>query len=62
MSAKLSGAVVQTRNQIAVAIEHFESVLKKTFEEVNRIHPRGVLIVGRSDALNQSSEGIVQLV
>lgn len=51
MSAALSGAVVQTRNQIAVAIDDFASVLGKTFDTVNRVHPKGVLVVGTASAL-----------
>lgn len=51
--SELSGGVVQTRNQIAVAIDHFESVIGKTYKEiVSRIHPKGVLIIGTSDSLN----------
>jgi hypothetical protein len=50
---ELSGGVVQTRNEIATAIEHFESVLGRTFKEVeSRIHPKGVLIIGTSTGLN----------
>ncbi len=52
MHADLSGGVVQTRNQIAVAIDHFESVLGKTFKEIeSRVHAKGVLIIGTSAGL-----------
>lgn len=51
---ELSGGVVQTRNEIAIAIEHFESVLGRTFKEVeSRVHPKGVLIIGSASDLNQ---------
>jgi hypothetical protein len=51
---ELSGGVVQTRNEIAIAIEHFESVLGKTFKEVeSRVHPKGVLIIGSASDLNE---------
>jgi hypothetical protein len=53
MHGDLTGGIVQTRNQIAVAIEDFESVLGRTLgPELNRIHPRGVLIIGKVDALS----------
>jgi hypothetical protein len=49
MHADLSGGVIQTRNQIAVAIDQFESVLGKTFKEIeSRVHAKGVLIIGTS--------------
>jgi hypothetical protein len=52
MSADLSGGVVQTRNQIAVAVDYFESVLARgDFGDLNRVHPKGVLIAGRTDGL-----------
>jgi antiviral defense system Shedu protein SduA len=50
---ELSGGVVQVRNEIATAIEYFESVLGKTYKEIeSRIHPKGVLIIGSSSGLN----------
>jgi hypothetical protein len=53
MHADLSGGVVQTRNQIAVAIDHFESVLGKTFKEIeSRVHAKGVLVIGTSAGLD----------
>jgi hypothetical protein len=42
MHTELSGAVVQVRNQIAVAVDQFEAVLGKSFQELsNRVHPKG---------------------
>lgn len=53
VSDQLSGAVIQTRNQISVAIEDFQSVLGKTFEDLNRVHPKGVLVAGVSESLSE---------
>jgi hypothetical protein len=55
MHAELSGGIVQVRNQIAVAAENFEAVLGKEngFEQLNRLHPKGVLIAGSLSGLNQ---------
>jgi hypothetical protein len=53
MHSDLSGSVVQVRNQIAVAVEDFRSVLGRSYEELSRIHPRGVLIIGTVATLNQ---------
>jgi Domain of unknown function (DUF4263) len=54
MHAELSGGVVQTRNQITVAIENFQTVLGDYYsEKINRIHPMGVLIIGSASTLSQ---------
>ncbi len=54
MHAELSGGIVQVRNQIAVAVEHFQSVLCKGYEDkINRVHPKGVLVIGTSAQLSQ---------
>jgi hypothetical protein len=53
MHAELSGGIVQVRNQITVAGENFESVLGKGFEQLNRLHPKGVLIAGTLAGLSQ---------
>jgi len=53
MHAELSGGIVQARNQIAVAVEDFQSVLGKGYEELNRVHPKGVLVIGSASALGQ---------
>lgn len=54
MHGDLSGSVVQTRNQISVAINSFESTLGPGFEhKINRVHPKGVLIIGSLDGLSQ---------
>jgi hypothetical protein len=54
MHTDLSGGVVQVRNQITVAVEHFQSVLGVGFQDkINRVHPKGVLIAGLLDGLNQ---------
>jgi len=54
MHSELSGGVVQTRNQISTAIESFEGVLGAGFEhKMNRVHPKGVLISGKLDGLNE---------
>ena len=50
---ELSGGVVQVRNEIAVAIDHFESTLGRTYKEIEtRVHPKGVLVIGSSLGLN----------
>ena len=50
----LSGAVFQIRNEIAVSIDYFESVLGKTYKKIeNRVHPKGVLIIGTSSGLSE---------
>lgn len=69
MHAELSGGIVQVRNQITVAGENFQSVLGKGFEQLNRIHPKGVLIAGtlsgldqrQRDSLNQFRYGLFSL-
>jgi len=54
MHSELSGAVVQVRNQIAVAVDQFEAVLGKSFQELSdRVHPKGVLITGMKAGLNK---------
>jgi hypothetical protein len=53
MHADLSGGVVQVRNQVAVAVEDFQSVLGKTYDELNRVHPKGVLVIGSALTLRQ---------
>lgn len=46
MHSDLSGGVVQTRNQIATAIQDFQSVIGREHRELNGVHPRGVLLIG----------------
>jgi hypothetical protein len=54
MHAELSGGIVQTRNQITVAVEDFQSVLGKGYaNKLNRVHPKGVLVIGSTSALRQ---------
>jgi hypothetical protein len=48
----LSGGVVQVRNQIAVAVDNFTETLGAGFAELNRVHPKGVLISGILRELN----------
>jgi hypothetical protein len=53
MHSELSGAVVQVRNQIAVAIDHFETVVGRNIQEVSdRVHPKGVLVTGTKEGLS----------
>jgi hypothetical protein len=51
----LSGGVIQIRNEISVAIEDFQSLLGRDYaaEKLNRVHPKGVLIIGTSNNLEQ---------
>lgn len=56
MSEKLTGAIVQTQNQIEVAIRHFQSVLGETFINLRNVYPRGVLIIGNISSLDQSQK------
>jgi hypothetical protein len=54
MHSDLTGGIVQTRNQIAVAIDNFEGVLGPGFEhKVNRAHPKGVLVAGSLERLGE---------
>lgn len=54
MHTDLSGGIVQVRNQITVAIENFQNVLEPGYEhKLNRVHPKGVLLIGSSDTLTQ---------
>jgi hypothetical protein len=53
MHRDLTGGIVQTRNQISVAVDYFESVLGRGFETLNRVHPKGVLILGCKAGLSQ---------
>ncbi|MFZ2545126.1 MAG: Shedu immune nuclease family protein [Candidatus Saccharimonadales bacterium] len=65
MHHELSGGLVQVRTQITVAVEDFQSVLGKGYENINRVHPRGVLISGtladltpkQADSFNQFRKG-----
>lgn len=49
----LSGAIVQVRNQITVAIEDFQVLARGSADDLNRIHPKGVLVIGSTAALSQ---------
>lgn len=53
MHKDLSGGLVQVRTQMSTAVEHFQSVLGASHESLNRVHPKGVLIIGRLDTLEQ---------
>jgi hypothetical protein len=54
MHSDLTGAVVQTRNQIAVAVEDFQMLERGGFfDKINRVHPKGVLVTGMVAALSQ---------
>lgn len=70
MHGELSGGVVQVRNQISVAVEHFHSVLGAGFKDkINRVHPKGVLVAGclkdldqrQKDSFNQFRHGLFSL-
>lgn len=50
---ELSGGIVQVRNQVTVAVENFSKTLGVGFAELNRVHPKGVLITGKLDALSE---------
>lgn len=50
---ELSGGIVQVRNQITVAVENFSETLGKGFADLNRVHPKGVLITGTVENLNE---------
>jgi hypothetical protein len=54
--AELSGGIVQVRNQIAVAIDNFSHTLGLGFAGLNRVHPKGVLICGMLDSLDQRQQ------
>lgn len=70
MHADLSGGIVQVRNQITVAVEHFQSVLGVGYKDkINRVHPKGVLVTGdlrglsqrEKDSFNQFRHGLYSL-
>jgi hypothetical protein len=69
ISPELSGGIVQVRNQIAVAVENFTQTLGRGFAELNRVHPKGVLIAGlvgelgprQQFSLNQFRQGLFSL-
>jgi hypothetical protein len=53
MHPDLTGALVQTRNQIATAVEDFQAVLQKDYYgKINRVHPTGVLVAGTAASLS----------
>lgn len=53
MRTDLTGGIVQTRNQITVAVEQFQSVLGAQYAgKLNPVHPKGVLIIGLASTLN----------
>jgi hypothetical protein len=56
VSDEVSGSVIQTRNQVAVAVEDFHAVIDKGFEGLNRVHPKGVLIIGDLGTLDARQE------
>ena len=54
MHSDLTGGIVQTRNQMSVAINNFESVLGPGYgHKLHRVHPKGVLIVGKISGLSE---------
>jgi hypothetical protein len=54
MHSDLTGGIVQTRNQMSVAIDNFENVLGPgSGHKLNRVHPKGVLIVGVIHGLSE---------
>jgi hypothetical protein len=54
MHSDLTGGIVQTRNQMAVAIDNFESVLGPgSGHKLNRVHSKGVLVVGEMQGLSE---------
>lgn len=48
----LSGAVVQMENQIVTAREQFQAVLQQSHNDINRLYPHGILIVGNYSSLS----------
>jgi Domain of unknown function (DUF4263) len=51
---ELTGAVVQIRNQITVAVEDFQAVLQRDYHgKINRVHPSGVLVAGSTSSLTR---------
>jgi antiviral defense system Shedu protein SduA len=66
---ELSGGIVQVRNQITVAVEHFSKTLGAGFDGLNRVHPKGVLITGtlsslsarEQDSFNHFRQGLFSL-
>lgn len=53
MHTDLSGGIVQVRNQVAVAVEDFQLVLRRTYEDIlNAVHPIGVLVIGSTASMS----------
>lgn len=57
-SNALSGGVIQVRKQIATAIDNFDHQLYRDFSSyhLNRVHPRGVLVIGCYDSLKDEQQ------
>jgi hypothetical protein len=53
---ELSGGIVQVRNQITVAVEEFTQTLGRGFAELNRVHPKGVLVAGLLSELGEREQ------
>jgi hypothetical protein len=53
MHSDLTGGIVQVRNQIAVAVEDFRSVIGRDYVDLNCVHPKGVLIAGTASRLRK---------
>lgn len=56
MHSDLSGGVVQVRTQIAEAIDSFDYLLHKSYPDLNRVHPNGVLVIGTYDSLSEEQK------
>ena len=52
MSAKLTGAIVQTENQIRVAERDFRAMIGDDYPELNQTDAIGVLIIGNKSLLD----------
>lgn len=56
MSAKLSGAIVQTENQIRVAEREFRTMIGEDYPDLNQTDAVGVLLVGNKTQLNTDKQ------
>lgn len=54
--AKLSGAIVQVRNQIAVAQREFVTTLGRTHDDLEAVHPVGVVIAGSYSRMSDAQQ------
>jgi len=62
-STELGGSIVQTRNQMIVAVRDFPGVVGRTFDEIeNASHPHGLLVAGSLAPLSERERHSFNLI